>query len=96
MKRLEIIGNRSIEEDLFELFDKKGVVKKYTKFPFVHGVGSTTPKQGDPVWPEENFLLIIYCDEEEASIIRETVKELRAYFPTEGLRMFEMYAEQSV
>ncbi|MCX7788636.1 MAG: hypothetical protein N2442_13180 [Spirochaetes bacterium] len=96
MKRLEIIGNRSIEEDLFELFKAKGVVKKYTKFPIVHGVGSTNPKQGDPIWPEENFLLIIYCDEEEASAIRDIVKELRGYFPTEGLRMFEMYAEQTV
>ncbi|MFQ3621371.1 MAG: PG0541 family transporter-associated protein [Spirochaetales bacterium] len=96
MKRVEIIGNRSIEEDLFELFQQKGLARKYTKLPLVHGIGTTNPKLGDPIWPEENFLLILYCDEEEASAIREIVKELREYFPTEGIRMFEMHAEQTV
>ncbi len=96
MKRLEIIANQAIEEDLFELFTSRGIGKKYTKIPIAHGAGTTTPKQGDPIWPEENFILIVYCDEEEAVKIRETVKELRGYFPTEGIRLFEMHAEQTV
>jgi hypothetical protein len=96
MKRLEIIANRSIEEDMFELFEKKNLVAKFTKIPAVRGSGVTEPKQGDHVWPEENFLLIVYCSDEEALHIKEVLMELKSYFPTEGIRLFEMHAQQTV
>lgn len=89
MKRIEIICNRSIEEDLFERFNKNNVVKHYTKLPIVHGVGTSGPRMGDTVWPEENFMLIIYCDEKEAELIQTTISEVKDYFKEEGLKMFE-------
>ena len=89
MKRIEIIGNRSIEEDLFDLFKRKNIVKNYTKIPVVHGVGNSGPRNGDHIWPEENFLLIIYCDEKEAKLILNSVKEIKSYFKDEGLKLFE-------
>ncbi len=89
MKRIEIIGNRSIEDDLFDLFKKHDVVAHYTKIPAVHGVGSSGPRQGDHIWPEENFMLIIYCEEKEAKKILKAVKELKSYFKDEGVKLFE-------
>ena len=89
MKRIEIIGNRSIEEDMFDVFKKNKINVHYTKIPIVHGVGSSGPRQGDSIWPEENFLLIIYCDEKEAKKLLKAVKEVKSYFKDEGLKLFE-------
>jgi len=90
MKRIEIICNRAIEEDLFNIFKQKGITKFYTKIPVVHGIGSSGPRMGDHIWPEENFMLIIYCDEKEADLIRESIEELKQYFKDEGVKMFEI------
>ena len=89
MKRIEIIGNRSIEADLFDIFKKKNIVNSYTKIPIVYGVGTSGPRQGDHTWPEENFLLIIYCSDKEAKEIENSVKETKSYFKDEGLKLFE-------
>jgi hypothetical protein len=89
MKRIEVIGNRSIEDDLFDRFRLNGVVKYYTKIPVVHGVGTSGQRMGDHIWPEENFMLIVYCDEKEAEIIQKSIEEVKKYFKDEGLKMFE-------
>lgn len=96
MKRLEIIINLSIEEDLLELFKKKKVALKFTRFPEVHGAGHSEPKQGNSIWPEENVMYVVYCTEEEAEVIRTVVRELKGYFPNEGTKVFETNAEQTV
>lgn len=89
MKRIEIICNKSIELDLFDIFEKNNIVKFYTKIPVVYGVGSSGPRMGDHIWPEENFMLIVYCDENEAELIKKSIEELKQYFKTEGVKMFE-------
>ncbi|HOV12730.1 MAG TPA: hypothetical protein PK771_00425 [Spirochaetota bacterium] len=89
MKRIEIICNRSIEEDLFDKFKKNNVVNFYTKIPIVFGVGTSGPRMGDNIWPEENFMLIIYCNENEAEIIMKVAEDIKLYFKDEGLKMFE-------
>lgn len=90
MRRVELIANRSVEEDLMDAFASAGVFKKYTKFPVVHGVGSSGPRMGDGVWPEENFVLLCYCDDGEASRIAETVAGVKVHFPDEGIKLFVM------
>jgi hypothetical protein len=87
MKRLEIIANSSVEASLFEAFAERGAAQYYTKVPVVHGVGCSGPRMGDHVWPEENFLLIIYCEEQEARRIREAIDAVKARFPEEGLKL---------
>ncbi|WP_304223899.1 PG0541 family transporter-associated protein [Gracilinema caldarium] len=88
MIRLELFANRSVEEDLFDAFAKAGVAKEYTKIPVVHGVGSSGPRMGDAVWPEENFALIIWCDEAEGRRIAAAVEVVKEKFPHEGIKLF--------
>jgi hypothetical protein len=88
--RIEIIANRSIEGDMFDLFKRKDIVKHYTKIPDVYGVGSSGPRMGDHIWPEENFILIIYCTPGEAEKIKEAVGELKILFQQEGIKLFEI------
>ncbi|MFA6505154.1 MAG: PG0541 family transporter-associated protein [Treponemataceae bacterium] len=90
MRRVELIANRSVEEDLMDAFSSVGVFKQYTKFPVVHGIGGSGPRMGDGVWPEENFVLVCYCDEVESRRIAEIVAGVKKRFPDEGVKLFVM------
>ena len=86
--RMEIIANHSVEEDILEAIEGRGVGGFYTKVPSVQGIGSSNPKLGDPIWPEENFLLIIYCGEREAEQIAQAVAQVKSRFQDEGIKLF--------
>jgi hypothetical protein len=90
MKRIEIIGNRSIEDDLFDILKEKELDKVYTKIPVVMGVGSSGPRMGDHIWPEENFLLVFYLEEKQVKTIKKLLTEFKRCFPQEGIKLFEM------
>lgn len=91
MVRLELIANRSVEEDFFDLLAGRGMADTaYTKVPVVFGSGRTGPRQGDHVWPEENFLLIMYCEEAIADRITDMVRDLKKIFPNEGIKLFRV------
>jgi hypothetical protein len=88
MFRIEIIANHSVEENILEALVKENAGKYYTKYPSILGVGSTGPRMGDAVWPEENFALIIWCEEEEARAIQRAVASVKEKFPGEGIKLF--------
>jgi hypothetical protein len=90
MIRLEIIANHSVEENILEALAKAGAGKYYTKYPTIFGVGSSGPRMGDPVWPEENFALVIWCEEEEARVIKRAVEGVKERFPDEGIKVFAL------
>ncbi|MDR1230681.1 MAG: hypothetical protein LBK61_04690 [Spirochaetaceae bacterium] len=90
MTRIEIFTNRSVEENLVEAFQNRDVAKTYSKVPIVHGVGSSGPRMGDAIWPEENVAFIIWCDEDEAESIKQAVDEVKSQFPGEGIKFFSM------
>ena len=86
--RLEIIANHSIEEDILDALRQRGVGKYYTKIPSVQGIGSSDPRLGDHIWPEENFLLILYCDAAQGDRIVEAVREVKSRFDGEGIKVY--------
>ena len=88
LKRIEVIANHSVEQDIMDLLASRGAASHFTKIPSVHGRGDADPKRGDHIWPEENFILIIYGDEETASTVESVVAEVKERFPTEGIRCF--------
>jgi hypothetical protein len=88
MYRVEIIANHSVEENIMEALAKDGVGKFYTKFPSILGVGSTGPRMGDSVWPEENFAMVIWCEREEAIGIKNALAPVKEKFPSEGIKIF--------
>jgi hypothetical protein len=88
MIRLEIIANHSVEENILEALVKEGAGKYYTKYPSILGIGSAGPRMGDAIWPEENFALVIWCEEEEARAVERAVAKVKEQFPDEGIKLF--------
>ena len=93
MIRLEIVANHSVEENILEALKKDGVGKYYTKYPTIFGVGTSGPRMGDAIWPEENFALVIWCEEEEARLIKRAVEGVKEHFPDEGIKVFWLTGE---
>ena len=88
MIRLEIVANHSVEENILEALKNEGVGKYYTKYPTIFGVGSSGPRMGDAVWPEENFALVIWCDVEEGRRIQRAIMPVKRQYPDEGIKIF--------
>lgn len=88
MIRIEVIANRSVQEDFFESLRAAQIDAHYTLFPEVHGAGAAGPRRGDHIWPEENFVYVSYLERETAMVIKEIVDKLRKAFPDEGIRLF--------
>ena len=88
MKRIEVIANRSIEENIMEALREEGAAKFYTKYPITHGEGSSGPRMGDAIWPEENFVLVIWCEDEEARRIEKAILPVKEQYPNEGVKIF--------
>ena len=90
MIRVEIIANHSVEENILEAMAAEKAGKYYTKYPNVYGVGSTGPRMGDAIWPEENFALVVWCEAEEARAITRAVASVKERFPDEGIKLFSL------
>jgi len=88
MKRIEIIANSAVEQDIIEIFEHQEGKGYYSKINNVHGLGSSGPRQGDHIWPEENVIFIVYGSEEEAEWIQQAIDRLKERFPDVGIKYF--------
>ena len=91
--RAEIISNQSVQEDITELLEQEIPSIQYTVIPEIHGRGMRTKKLGDTVWPEMNFVLFAYVEEDAARKIKEVVEKVKQKFPNEGISLFYTKAE---
>jgi len=94
MVRVEVIANRSVEENILDAIKFENVGKYYTKYPAILGVGNSGPHMGDAIWPEENFIFVFWCEEEEARAIERAVAYVKKKFPNEGIKMFSLSGGQ--
>lgn len=90
MKRVEIVANHSVQEDLADALAEAGVARHHTLIPAVHGTGRQGMRTGEAAWPEENFVLFTYCEEDEARAIADVVARIKKTFPKEGIKYFEL------
>jgi hypothetical protein len=90
MKRMELIANRSVEEEITGALETKINGFYYTLLPVVHGRGKREYRMGTATWPEENFLLLSYLDDDAAALAEAAVNAVKERFPTEGIKLFFM------
>ena len=95
MLRVELIANRSVEENILDALKFENAGKHYTKYPGILGVGNSGPRMGDAIWPEENIVFVFWCEEEEALSIERAVAFVKERFPSEGIKMFSMPGGQA-
>jgi hypothetical protein len=96
MIRLEIIANNTVEEDIREVLNHVEENFPYTRLNNVHGRGNSEPKRGDAVWPEENFVFIIYTDDDTAMKFAAAVRKLKERFTQEGIKIFAIPFENPI
>lgn len=90
MRRVEIIAAQAIQQDILDAFEIMHVPAKYTIIPIAYGRGDTIPKLGDNVWPEENFIMIIYCEQELVELIEQSIALVKKKYDHEGIGFFVM------
>lgn len=93
MIRLEIIANNTVEIDIFKALEEVDPGFYYTRVNNVHGRGGCDPRMGDAVWPEENFIYIIYTDNQTANKMVEAIKAIKKKFTIEGIKVFKNLCE---
>ena len=93
MRRIEIIANRSVQDELTIGLEAAIQDFYYTVMPLVHGRGRQRRRLGTATWPEENFLLLAYVSEENAETVRSVVSAVKSKFPKEGIRVFSVPAD---
>ena len=92
MKRMELIANRSVEKEIIEALEEHIPDFFYTLIPELHGRGKTKYRLGTATWPEMNFLLISYMDDNAAAEAFKIIREVKERFPREGIKLFLMEA----
>jgi hypothetical protein len=90
MRRLEVIANQSVQVDLVEGLEAVVPRLQYTLISPVQGSGLRKKKVGDTVWPEVNFILISYMEDEYIGAARASLERLKERFPAEGIAFFDL------
>ena len=88
MKRLEIIANQSVQEELLGRIEAAVPTVRYTLIPTAHGRTPEDRKLGTTVWPEENFVWFSYLEDTEAEVVLGLVAEAKVQYPREGIKVF--------
>jgi hypothetical protein len=91
MTRLEVVANRSVQDDVIEALGAAVDGFEYTVIPVAHGVGRRSRKLGTPVWPEENFVLIAYLASAEPAL--DALRAIKKRLSREGIAFFAVRAE---
>jgi len=93
MKRLEIVANRSVREEVVTTLEAAVPGLTYTLVPVAHGRGGEDWRLGTTVWPEENFVLFTYQDDDVVDRLRALLAGLKARYPREGMKWWSIRSE---
>ena len=94
MRRVEVIANRSVQEELIEALEQALPDFFYTVVPVVHGRGRQKRRLGTATWPEENFLLLAYVRDEDRAAVGDAVAGIKRKYPKEGIKVFSSPADE--
>ncbi|MDR1904850.1 MAG: hypothetical protein LBQ88_21530 [Treponema sp.] len=95
MKRLEIIANQSVQENILQRLETHIEGFSYTLIPVVHGKGKNCARLGTAIWPEENCMIISYLPDQMADLAASLVEAVKRLFPQEGIKLFVIETNQN-
>jgi hypothetical protein len=85
MKRMELIACEAVQAELMEGLTAAIKDLEFTLLPRVEGRGMRTSKEGTQVWPEMNFMLISYLDDDGIETAKAVIADVARRFPKEGI-----------
>ena len=94
MYRIEIVSNKSVEDDITEALEQYIPGILYTKVPLVYGRGGDSRKLGTTTWPETNFCLFSYVEDNQLEVVKAVLKGIKERFQGEGIKLFVVKAEE--
>ena len=94
MTRCEIIANQSVQDEIVSLMEEHIPGVLYTIIPTVVGRGKNSYKMGNGTWPETNFILVSYIEDENVAMMKAIIKAVKERFTGEGIKLFLVKAEQ--
>ncbi|MBQ0040302.1 MAG: hypothetical protein KBS64_07745 [Treponema sp.] len=93
MYRIEIISNKSVQEEIEMSLESNVTDFYYTTIPLVYGRGGENRKLGTATWPETNFALVSYIEDKDYEMVKKVIAAVKAKFPGEGIKLFAIRAE---
>ena len=93
MTRCEIIANQSVQDEIVSLMEEHISGVLYTIIPLAVGRGKTSYKMGSSTWPETNFILVSYVEDEQVATMKAIIKAVKERFTNEGIKLFLVKAE---
>lgn len=93
MIRIEIISNKSVQEDIEKAMEGNIENFYYTTIPLVLGRGKENRKLGTATWPETNFAMISYMEDKDYETAKKVIAAIKDKFSGEGIKMFAVKAE---
>lgn len=94
MTRCEIIANQSVQDEIVSLMEEHIPGVLYTIIPTVVGRGKNSYKMGSATWPETNFILVSYVEDENVATMKAIIKAIKKKFVGEGVKLFLVKAEE--
>ncbi|MBN1997633.1 hypothetical protein JW935_08785 [candidate division KSB1 bacterium] len=88
MKRVEIISNKAIEEEIIAVLGIVGHKEAFTLLSPVFGRGRKGRREGSAVWPEQNSLFIVHIEDEKIEALQVALKKVKENFSVENLRCY--------
>ncbi len=85
-KLIIMIYDEGIRPDVMAVLERLGV-PHFTRWVDAEGAGRTGPRQGNPIWPGLNDVLLVVVAEAQVEPLVQALHELRDSYPiTPGMR----------
>jgi hypothetical protein len=86
-KLVFIICDQGVEPDVMEILQTQGL-GHYTRWTDCQGSGETGRREGSPIWPGLNTVLMVVMAEDGIEPLRAALHQVRDSFPiTPGLKL---------
>ncbi len=96
MKCVLIIYAPALECFVLKALEDSGQ-KKYTKAPYLHGVGGTSePHLDTSIWPGSNSALLVVVEDAAKKVLLEKIGKLKNKYSEQGIKAFVFPVEDAV
>lgn len=82
MKLVIAILDSGVLHDVMKVLDELGI-RQWTRWSDVHGAGQRNIREGTPVWPGSNEVLLLVLPPEQVQPLIDRCHEVRHSFPLE-------------